>query len=489
MRLKFNVLHEPWIPMANGEKHSLFSALENAAALEGVQCASPLETCAVYRLMIAFAMDALQLQNRDERTALLEQGAFDMRPFQEYAGRCEREGFSFDLFDAQRPFMQSAYDARVDGGKDTKPAANIVFEIPQGNNHTFFCHRSEIRLLPDEALRCLLSTYLFCPRGGRTYQAALNATDPCVYVLHRGRTLFETLVLNMLSIKECGNTAYGKPAWRAEAQVIPKKEFAKVDMLQGLTWRPRRVTLICGDDGCISRVYWKTGHKFTGNIFRRDPHVPYEKKGEEYKAIIPKEGRAIWRDIGALAKAEDGKFNKPPWVVENTPDGWDKYNLSAVGPVVKDASFLEILEENLQIPNNILENEEHAEQLRYDMQFLERCASKLKKAADSVSNRSDKKDKSHVLPLLLLKAFFYRAHGYIFGSYLEKLSQCETDEEYVRLMDDVHEAIRRILLQTLEKEGRRFGNDANNLLKQMTIRKKVLKEYNEERKKREDEWL
>ena len=96
MRLTFNVLHEPWIPMANGERHSLLSALENAAALPGVLCASPLETCAVYRLMIAFAMDALQLRDRDERTALLKRGAFDMRPFCEYVERCEGEGASFD---------------------------------------------------------------------------------------------------------------------------------------------------------------------------------------------------------------------------------------------------------------------------------------------------------------------------------------------------------------------------------------------------------
>ena len=68
--------------MANGERRSLLSALENARGAAGrpVRLAR-LETCAVYRLMIAFAMDALQLQNRDERAALLKRGAFDMRPF------------------------------------------------------------------------------------------------------------------------------------------------------------------------------------------------------------------------------------------------------------------------------------------------------------------------------------------------------------------------------------------------------------------------
>lgn len=50
--MTYNVLTEPWIPMANGETLSLLDALERAHEIEGVECASPLETVAVYRLMI-----------------------------------------------------------------------------------------------------------------------------------------------------------------------------------------------------------------------------------------------------------------------------------------------------------------------------------------------------------------------------------------------------------------------------------------------------
>ena len=64
----FNVLYEPWIPMTNGETRSLMSALEDAGSLEGVQCESATETFAVYRLMIAFVMDAFALPLRDERS-------------------------------------------------------------------------------------------------------------------------------------------------------------------------------------------------------------------------------------------------------------------------------------------------------------------------------------------------------------------------------------------------------------------------------------
>lgn len=487
MRLTFNVLHDPWIPMANGERHSLLSALENAAALPGVLCASPLETCAVYRLMIAFAMDALHLRDRDERAALLKRGAFDMRPFREYIERCESEGASFDLFDARRPFMQSAYDAQVDGEESIKPATNLVFEIPQGNNHLFFCHRSEVRLLPDEALRCLLSTYLFCPIGGSGYPAALNATKPCIYVLHQGDTLFETLVLNMLSIKECGNTEYGKPAWRAEAQVTPRKEFAKVDILQGLTWRPRRVTLICEDDGYISLVYWKTGHRFTGDMFRRDPHVPYCKNKDKYTALIAEEGRAFWRELGVLVKSKEGGNSIPPWVVENTPQGRKKHRLIAVGPITERASFLDILEEKIIVPDELLNDEERGDILREDLQFLENCAAALRRAADSAGEGGRSDQKSFLAPILQ-NTFFQMAHDYILGPYLEALTGCESEEDYLRQRGDVHEEVLRMLLRTLDKEKLRLGDDAKNLQKQVRVHQIVMAGYSKERKKREDEW-
>ena len=149
---------------------------KNAAALPGVLCASPLETCAVYRLMIAFAMDALHLRDRDERTALLKRGAFDMRPFREYIERCESEGASFDLFDARRPFMQSAYDAQVDGEESIKPATNLVLKYRKGTIiYSFVTVRSEA---PAGRGAKVLAEYIsLLPRlGGSGYPAALNAT-------------------------------------------------------------------------------------------------------------------------------------------------------------------------------------------------------------------------------------------------------------------------------------------------------------------------
>lgn len=383
--MTFNVLTEPWIPMSNGETLSLLDALEGARALEGVECASPLETVAVDRLMIAFLMDALQLKSRDDRLAPLRQGNFDMAAIRAYASRCEAEGASFDLFDAKRPFMQAAYDPELD--KERKSAAILALGIPSGNNHVFFDHAPEARFAPDEALRQMLTAYLFCTAAAQGYSSSVNNT-PCVYVLHHGETLLETLTLNMVSQAECGNIAWGKPAWCESGEVTPKKEFADVSMLQALTWQPRRATLIAGEYRIVSEVYWQQGHNFKGNALWRDPHVPYRMlKNGEYASLKPQPGRAFWRDLGALAASREDRYGRPPLVVANAPEDRPLYRLSMTGLVTSNASLLDLDAEEMNLPRSVLEDEDRGDMLREDLLFFEDCAQALRFAAKATPHR------------------------------------------------------------------------------------------------------
>ena len=80
------------------------------------------------------------------------------------------------------------------------------------------------------------------------------------------------------------------------------------------------------------------------------------------------------------------------------------------------------------------------------------------------------------------------AHDYILGPYLEALTGCESEEDYLRQRGDVHEEVLRMLLRTLDKEKLRLGDDARNLQIQARMRKSILMRYYAERKKREDEW-
>ncbi len=472
--MTFNVLTDPWIPTTGG-KLSLLDAFENAHVIEGVQCVTPLETVAVYRLMIAFAMDALQLPSRDDRMASLERARFDMTDVRAYITRCAEESVSFDLFNARRPFMQAMFDPKWD--KEPKPASNMALTVPSGNNHTFFDHHAFAKFAPDEALRQLLTSYLFCTAAIHDYPSSVNNT-PCVYVLLQGKNLFETLVLNMLSIAECGNIAYGKPAWRTACQVVPKKEFAQVDMLSALTWQPRRVTTIPDEDGSITRIYWQQGHNFKGNALWRDPHVPYQLKKGKYSSLKPEKGRALWRDLGALAASRNENHGwQPLVVVQNRREDEPLCRLFLTGLITSKASPIDFIAENVNLPQSVLYAEDCGDVLRRDLLFFEDCAQALNFAV---------KDLYHgVLGPILMNTFFAYTHDYIYNEYLQQLGNCEDDEEFVALRDTVHEQALRMLLNTLDREMMRFGNEGRMMIEQAKIRKTVIAIYYKKRRERE----
>ena len=135
----------------------------------------------------------------------------------------------------------------------------------------------------------------------------------------------------------------------------------------------------------------------------------------------------------------------------------------------------------------MLNDGERGDILREDLQFLENCAAALRRAADSAGEGGRSDQKSFLAPILQ-NTFFQMAHDYILGPYLEALTGCESEEDYLRQRGDVHEEVLRMLLRTLDKEKLRLGDDARNLQKQARVRQIVMAGYSKERKKREDEW-
>ena len=161
----------------------------------------------------------------------------------------------------------------------------------------------------------------------------------------------------------------------------------------------------------------------------------------------------------------------------------------AVGPITERASFLDILEEKIIVPDELLNDEERGDILREDLQFLENCSEALRRATGAAKKREDEKSgKKGFLAATLQNTFFQMAHDYILGPYLEALTGCESEEDYLRQRGDVHEEVLRMLLRTFDKEKLRLGDDAKNLQMQAQVRQIVMTGYSKERKKREDEW-
>lgn len=480
--MSFNVLTAPWIPMADGEELPLLDALARADELEGVRCASPLETCAVYRLMIAFVMDALSLENREERMALLKRGRFDMDVIRAYVKKCEGEGASFDLFDPVRPFMQAAPNPTLDSKKKIKSAANMALQLPSGINHLFFHHNPKVCFAPDEALRQMLATYLFCTVGGKGFRASLN-DKPCYYVLHGGENLFQILVFNMISKDETGNIEYGLPAWSSKKAVV-LEERNRVRMLEGLTWMPRRIIMKQDQDETVSQIYFEPGPWLShDDTLWRDPHVPYRIANQKKCALVPKNGRGFWRDLDTMTIEEGNQKSIPPFVFSNSLDPSQWHRLIVTGITTDQASKFEIISENgLKIPSCILTNADSTEELRYALNMIEAGGKRLEKAARQAfqptrQKKKGKEDKEKTIVYTIKETFFKMAEEYIRNEYLNALSESDTEQKMISLREKVRRQTMRMMLATLEKERVHFGNDGKRIILQAKMRKQIISGY------------
>ena len=475
----YNVLREPWIPMSDGHKYSLWDCLEHAHELERVSCASPLETYAVHRFLCAFVMDALQLPNKSARLALLKQGRFDMTVFEAYVGLCGQEGVSFDLFDEKRPFMQAGYHPKYD--LVTKPVAVVASELPSGNNHIFLEHKlaDDHCLSAEDAFRSMLSGYVFCTAAAQGYPSSVNNT-PCLYLIIHGDNLFETLILGCISQKEAGNLPYGKAAWRIRTDIIPKTEFAAIDLLQGLTWQPRRVTLLANEDGNIERVYLAQGNSFKGNQLWRDPHVPYRLlKDGAYNPMKPSRGRSLWRDLGGLAVSKENRFGRQPQVIAALPENWPLCKISVMGLVTDQATLVDTVYEEMLIPSAILNDEDKGDTLHRDLDFVEEVCRLVGRALGEKFPNSFRDD--------LQNNFLSTVRTFVFGTYFDTLSQCESDESFSALQKQVEEQVLQSLKNMFGHLSLRMGFDAKNIILQSDVQKEILNGYYKLRRKRNDE--
>lgn len=476
--MSFNVLYEKWIPISDGSMYSLWECLEQAHELERISCPSPLETYAVHRFLCTFVMDALQLPSKKARMELLRQGRFDMAVFDAYIKQCEAEGTSFDLFDEKRPFMQAGYDEKLDGAD--KPIAAIIPDVPSGNNHVFLEHKmaEEHELTAESAWRYLLSGYVFCTAGAQGYPSSVNNT-PCLYVIVHGNTLFDTLVLGCVSQKEVGNLPYGRPPWRCLEPVVPKKEYASVDLLEGMEWQPRRARLIEDADGLIRRVHYVQGKSFKGNELWRDPHVPYRLlKDGTFSSIKPASGRSLWRDLGSMAVSKGNRYGKQPLVIASLPEEWSRCRITVVGLITNQATLVDTVCEDMLIPSEILNDEDKGDVLHTDLDFVEAVNRQIGKAFAGRLPAALTED--------LQNHFLASVRDYVFGQYFASLESCQADEDFLNLKVMVEEQVFACLRSLLGRLSLRLGHDARNIVLQASIQQHIMNGYYKLRRERND---
>jgi len=300
-RPSFNVLTEPWIPVVcldgSADEMGILPCLKRAHELREIRDPSPIIEFGIYRLLVAFVLDAMILADHRpelylDLEAVIDIGGFDTRLFEDYATQC---GDVFDLFDPERPFLQTS----MDGGKP-KPLAGMFPAVPSGTNVGHWYHNPEddLRVPAKEAARLLTTIAPFMTAGGAGLSPSINGA-PAIYALPLADSLFNTIVLNIPLDLDL-DSGDGVVAWRSKRS--PGSERTQATSLESLTWRPRRIQLIpkSEDDGTVYVREMKFEKGDSTRLNWIDASLAYRYSGDKVTPIRMRENRAPWRDAGPL---------------------------------------------------------------------------------------------------------------------------------------------------------------------------------------------
>ena len=306
----FDVLTEPWIPVirldGSRDELGILPCLEQSHESLEIRDPAPIIEFALYRLMVAFVLDALILANRRpedplDLKSLIEDGCFDTCMIHNYIEHC---GDVFDLFHPERPFLQT----KMDKAKP-KPLAGMFPAVPSGTNANHWHHRREDDLVVScqVATRLLTTIAPFMTAGGAGLSPSINGA-PAIYALPMGTNLFKTIVLNIpLRNQDSGD---GVIAWRSKCS--PGQERSQATMVEALTWRPRQIQLVpeFGNDiGLIVREM-KFDKGDSTRLTWIDPSLAYRYDKDKTIPIRMRENRPLWRDAGPLLLLNESEFGR-----------------------------------------------------------------------------------------------------------------------------------------------------------------------------------
>lgn len=384
----YNLLNESWVPVITKQGQREFlgirEVMRRAHELRAVSDASPLVEYSLYRFLGLFLMDALRPEDSFALEDLLDVGHFDMDAIDDYIRLCQSEGVSFDLFDKERPFLQSAYNEALDS-KARRPVQALDYTVPSGNNHTHFDHRSsqEMAVSYGEAARLILAGLLFCTAGAQDYPSGVNASPPYFTVIN-GKNLFETLCYTLVPLDLIDIPFDSPPVlWRIKAPVIPKEKVTETSWLLGMLFPTRRITLIPDEEqNCVRELYLSQGINFTSKEAWTDPCVIYRCTEKGRVPLRPNKGKAIWRNLNELI---DVPGRQAPLVLHIYEQLHREKTVKIIlyGVETSNASYLQTMRHTLTIPLILSEDPERVQMVKNLIAAAERVAASLKSSLAS----------------------------------------------------------------------------------------------------------
>ncbi len=355
----WSLLDEPWLLARTADQgetagpHAGTQSAERAVGVRellldahrfrDIEVDIPTQKPAIFRqLLLPLVVDALGFpKDAADWAKRFAQGALSDAEREGLVRYFDTYGDRFDLFSETDPFAQVAGLRTAKG--ETKTSALLVATAAQGNNVPLFSSRTDadpLELTPAEAARWLLHTHCWDTgqiktgvegdrqaKDGKTMANPVGPLGQLGVIVPRGRTLYETLLLNV---------PYGKtrlkddlPQWRRrerEGDVEDTRSTATANWqarptagpLETWTWQARRIRLfpeLVADGSLrVARAVVSAGDRMsqvsqdheTHTAWREESPASYARrkgKDAEVPQIRPLQhamGRAAWRGLDSL---------------------------------------------------------------------------------------------------------------------------------------------------------------------------------------------
>jgi CRISPR system Cascade subunit CasA len=486
----FDLLTEPWIACetraGRQEVLGIREVLARAHDLAAVSDESPLVTAATYRMLLAIVDQAYLPKNRAEWVALWRAPTLPPEPLEAYFAHWEAR---FDLFHAERPFLQVArLDETLKAAKGKEPervdAWRFVMEMSNYSGHVHLLEPAPASggaLSAPEAARALLSCLAYAS-GGRIQNevdswSGGNLRGGAV-VLVSGNTLRETLVLNTVSRDK--REKDDVPPWQ-RGRAIARVERPASGPADVLVWPSRRILLF--REQMLGQPVVRQTLSAAGERMRSDTpdpmmayHVRDPKKPPMAMRLDPE--RAVWRDASALFDAATGReaFHRPAAVDQlhallqdgvlprRVPLSFQLLGLSSNQAAIRFTRC-----ESLPLPLALLTDKNRLSVLKQGLALADEVGSAVDRKALFVlceralapgDRSADKNDVGNLKTSLDVMPSFWAELGEAFRRWLVLVGEADDPDD---VLGAWKRTLRRAAQGAFDRACRRLGLDARSL--------------------------
>lgn len=345
---EFNLIDEKWICVRKEnceiEEISLRELFANAHNYIELGGETKAQDFAVMRFILALIHTVFSRYDRDGNEVditedaeyltdnwadIFEDGCFPTEPFERYFSEWYDR---FWLFDEKYPFYQS----NAVNGKTKEPceAAKMIGTMFQsGNKIRLFKNRDKdgLTLTYPEAARWLLNINCFDDIAAKNPTPKRPWVGRLGLIAVKGKSLFETLMLNYYATFDYHNTVYeSHPSWEDDNSnpvfnaiiPVPNNQAALLSLIS------RRIYL-CRENGFVNKYYLGGGNYFEEEeVFSEQMTLWYVEKDKNGKIIKVKpkmhnSATRAWQEFGMIAALSEnvasGKDRKPGvinWIKE-----------------------------------------------------------------------------------------------------------------------------------------------------------------------------